>query len=120
MDQSDIRSAFFVECEDLMEALNEGLDRIEDTLDDGHDDETVNAVFRAVHSIKGAPGRSSSTRSSGLPTSSRRRSTPFAPVAFPPILHFWPCCIRPRIDCPIYCRRPGQDPRQRPSIPMIS
>ncbi|ABA78597.1 chemotaxis protein CheA [Rhodobacter sphaeroides] len=56
MDQSDIRSAFFVECEDLMEALNEGLDRIEDMLDDGHDDETVNAVFRAVHSIKGGAG----------------------------------------------------------------
>ncbi|ACM00611.1 chemotaxis protein CheA [Cereibacter sphaeroides] len=56
MEQSDIRSAFFVECEDLMEALNEGLDRIEDTLDEGHDDETVNAVFRAVHSIKGGAG----------------------------------------------------------------
>lgn len=35
MEQSDIRSAFFVECEDLMEALNEGLDRIEETLDEG-------------------------------------------------------------------------------------
>ncbi|WP_096785269.1 chemotaxis protein CheA [Rhodobacter sp. CZR27] len=56
MDQSDIRGAFFVECEDLVEALNDGLDRIDESLDAGPDPETVNAVFRAVHSIKGGAG----------------------------------------------------------------
>ncbi|MGP3695982.1 chemotaxis protein CheA [Rhodobacter sp. NSM] len=56
MDQNDIRGAFFVECEDLMEALNDGLDRIDDMLDEGPDSETVNAVFRSVHSIKGGAG----------------------------------------------------------------
>ena len=56
MDHTDIRGAFFVECEDLMEALNDGLDRIDDSWEDGADPEVVNAVFRAVHSIKGGAG----------------------------------------------------------------
>ncbi len=50
---SAILDAFFEECEDLLTALVDGLDsmRSGDT-----DPETVNAVFRAVHSIKGAAG----------------------------------------------------------------
>ncbi|WP_342076273.1 chemotaxis protein CheA [Yoonia sp. SS1-5] len=50
---SSILNAFFEECEDLIVALTEGLEAMRE----GHaDDETVNAVFRAVHSIKGAAG----------------------------------------------------------------
>lgn len=50
---SSILEAFFEECEDLLVALTEGLSEMRD----GHaDDETVNAVFRSVHSIKGAAG----------------------------------------------------------------
>lgn len=50
---SSILDSFFEECEDLIVALTEGLVEMRD----GHaDDETVNAVFRAVHSIKGAAG----------------------------------------------------------------
>ncbi|WP_322895399.1 MULTISPECIES: chemotaxis protein CheA [unclassified Yoonia] len=48
-----MRDVFFEECEDLIAALSEGLT----AMHDGHtDDETVNAVFRAVHSVKGAAG----------------------------------------------------------------
>ena len=49
-----IRDTFFEECEDLLEAMTEGLVAI----DSGQwDKETVNAVFRAVHSIKGGAGQ---------------------------------------------------------------
>lgn len=48
-----IRDTFFEECEDLLEAMVEGITAI----DSGTwDKETVNAVFRAVHSIKGGAG----------------------------------------------------------------
>ena len=52
-DMSAIQESFFQECDDLLEALFEGLSAMEggDT-----DSETVNAVFRAVHSIKGGAG----------------------------------------------------------------
>ena len=51
MDQ--IRETFFQECEELMEVLEDGLN----TMEAGeHDEETVNAVFRAAHSIKGGAG----------------------------------------------------------------
>ena len=50
---AEIRASFFVECEELLEALQDGLQ----TMDDGdHDDETINVVFRAAHSIKGGAG----------------------------------------------------------------
>lgn len=50
---NSIRDTFFEECQDLLEALDEGLNRI----DEGErDSEVVNAVFRAVHSIKGGAG----------------------------------------------------------------
>ncbi|CAN2533822.1 hypothetical+protein [Methylocapsa aurea] len=48
-----IKQTFFQECEEQLVELESGLLRIED----GDDDlETVNAVFRAVHSIKGGAG----------------------------------------------------------------
>lgn len=50
---SAILEAFFEECEDLLVALTDGLS---DMRDGKADDETVNAVFRSVHSIKGAAG----------------------------------------------------------------
>lgn len=49
----DIRAMFFDECNDLMEALFEGLALMEGGAADA---ETVNAVFRAVHSVKGGAG----------------------------------------------------------------
>lgn len=50
---AEIRASFFIECDELLEALQDGLQ----TMDDGeHDGETINVVFRAVHSIKGGAG----------------------------------------------------------------
>ncbi|SFR17173.1 chemotaxis protein CheA [Poseidonocella sedimentorum] len=54
---NDIRDTFFLECEDLLEALEEGLQEANEHIADGAiDSETINAVFRAVHSIKGGAG----------------------------------------------------------------
>lgn len=50
---AEIRASFFVECEELLEALQDGLTQLEDG---GEDTETINVVFRAVHSIKGGAG----------------------------------------------------------------
>ncbi len=46
----EIRATFFAECEELHEAIQDGLAQVEG---DGWDGETINIVFRAVHSIKG-------------------------------------------------------------------
>jgi len=51
--QGSIRDTFFEECEDLLEALSEGLVAL---AAGASDSETVNAVFRAVHSVKGGAG----------------------------------------------------------------
>ena len=51
--QSSIRDMFFEESEELLEALSEGLALMHGG---DHSDDTVNAVFRAVHSIKGGAG----------------------------------------------------------------
>lgn len=53
MSGNSIRDTFFEECEELLEALVEGLSQMEEFRDDT---EVVNAVFRAVHSIKGGAG----------------------------------------------------------------
>lgn len=51
---NDIRQTFFQECDELLEALDDGLSEIDDGIADAtFSIETVNAVFRAVHSIKG-------------------------------------------------------------------
>ena len=50
---AEIRASFFVECEELLESLNDGLQRMDDGATDS---ETINVVFRAVHSIKGGAG----------------------------------------------------------------
>lgn len=48
-----IREMFFEEAEELLEALTEGLGELEN---DTQNMDVVNAVFRAVHSIKGGAG----------------------------------------------------------------
>lgn len=53
MDMEEIKEIFFQECEEQLTELETGLL----SMNDGDDDpETVNAVFRAVHSIKGGAG----------------------------------------------------------------
>ncbi|SMX29140.1 Chemotaxis protein CheA [Pelagimonas phthalicica] len=53
MSMNSIRDTFFEECEELLEALVEGLSQMEEASDDM---EVINAVFRSVHSIKGGAG----------------------------------------------------------------
>ncbi|UNC13888.1 hypothetical protein FE249_06420 [Acidiphilium multivorum] len=50
---AEIRETFFQECEEQLAELESGLMRMEAGETDS---ETVNAVFRAVHSIKGGEG----------------------------------------------------------------
>ncbi|WP_238365939.1 chemotaxis protein CheA [Mesobacterium pallidum] len=50
---NDLLDTFYQECEDLLVAMDEGLRE----LSEGESDpETINAIFRAVHSIKGGAG----------------------------------------------------------------
>jgi len=52
-EMDEIRQTFFQECDELMEALEAGLL----TMSEGTgSDETINEVFRAVHSVKGGAG----------------------------------------------------------------
>ena len=53
MNEDDIQQIFFVECEEALEAAESGLDACKAGTQDG---ETINAIFRAVHSIKGGAG----------------------------------------------------------------
>jgi two-component system chemotaxis sensor kinase CheA len=54
-----IKATFFLECEEGLSELESGLMAMQDG---DTDSETVNAVFRAVHSIKGGAGAFSLTR----------------------------------------------------------
>lgn len=53
MDMNEIKEIFFQECEEQLAELESGLMKLNDG---DRDPETVNAVFRAVHSIKGGAG----------------------------------------------------------------
>ncbi len=54
---AEIRASFFIECEELLESLQDALTRMNEAVDGGAPDhETINVVFRAVHSIKGGAG----------------------------------------------------------------
>ena len=53
MNAEDIQAIFFAECEESLAAAEQGLAACKAGT---HDDDTVNAVFRAVHSIKGGAG----------------------------------------------------------------
>lgn len=58
----DIRSTFFQECDELLEALNDGLASVQDQAAGAPSDpEVLHAIFRAVHSIKGGAGAFSLT-----------------------------------------------------------
>ncbi len=53
MSRDELLVTFFQECEDQLEVVETGLS----DLDSGDsDDETINAIFRAVHSVKGGAG----------------------------------------------------------------
>lgn len=52
---AEIRASFFIECQELLESLQDALASLEESDGDG-DPETVNVIFRAVHSIKGGAG----------------------------------------------------------------
>ena len=52
-ENNDLRDGFFQECEELLESMNDGFAAFETAQPDP---DTVNAVFRAVHSIKGGAG----------------------------------------------------------------
>jgi len=53
MSMADLRETFFQECEDLLDAMGAGLRALDGAEGNA---ETVNSVFRAVHSIKGGAG----------------------------------------------------------------
>ncbi|TCD16236.1 chemotaxis protein CheA [Oricola cellulosilytica] len=53
MSLEDIKETFFAECADQMSDLETGLHEIQSS---GPDLDTVNSIFRAVHSIKGGAG----------------------------------------------------------------
>ena len=53
MTADEIQAIFFVECEEALAAAEAGLSACQAGTADG---ETINAVFRAVHSIKGGAG----------------------------------------------------------------
>ncbi len=53
MTLDSLRETFFAECEDLIESLTENLELV---ASHEWDAETINAIFRAVHSIKGSAG----------------------------------------------------------------
>ncbi|OZA61609.1 MAG: chemotaxis protein CheA, partial [Sphingomonadales bacterium 39-62-4] len=53
MTADEIQAIFFAECEESLEAAEQGLAACRDGTQDS---DTVNAVFRAVHSIKGGAG----------------------------------------------------------------
>ena len=49
----ELRDGFFEECVELLEVLDDGLSAFEDETSDS---DTINAMFRSVHSIKGGAG----------------------------------------------------------------
>ena len=53
MNDDDIQQIFFVECEEAIEATENGLDACKAGT---QDNDTINAIFRGVHSIKGGAG----------------------------------------------------------------
>lgn len=52
-DLEEFRQIFFQECNELLQALEEALSSIDGG---NHDKDTINAAFRAIHSIKGGAG----------------------------------------------------------------
>ena len=50
---AEIKASFFIECDELLEALQDGLETMDSP---ERSAETINVVFRAVHSLKGGAG----------------------------------------------------------------
>src|SRR3954468_20559573 len=48
-----LKQTFFDECDEALQQIEVGLTELGDG---GHSDETINAVFRGVHSVKGGAG----------------------------------------------------------------
>ena len=53
MNPEEIQGIFFAECDESLQAAEAGLAACQAGT---HDGETINAIFRAVHSIKGGAG----------------------------------------------------------------
>ena len=68
-----IKQTFFQECEEQLAELETGLLAMESG---DHDSETVNAVFRAVHSVKGGAGAFSLEDLGAICTCVRDRARP--------------------------------------------
>jgi chemotaxis protein histidine kinase CheA len=73
MNAEEIQAIFFAECEESLAAAEQGLAACKEGTQDA---DTVNAVFRGVHSIKGGAGRSASSPCRAIPT----RSKPCCPT----------------------------------------
>ncbi|MGT2435250.1 Hpt domain-containing protein [Bradyrhizobium betae] len=67
------RKTYFEECAELLDVLQANLELL---AAGAGGEETLHAIFRAVHSIKGGPGRSVFHLSSRFRTCSRACSTP--------------------------------------------
>lgn len=78
MDMNEIKEIFFQECEEQLAELESGLLKMNDG---DRDPETVNAVFRAVHSIKGGAGASALMIWLPSPMFSRPLSIAFVPTS---------------------------------------
>ena len=76
---ANIRQTFFQECEEQLIELENGLLAIQGG---AHDSETVNAVFRAVHSIKGGAGAFDLAISSISRMCSKTRSISSGPASW--------------------------------------
>ncbi|MBL3684255.1 hypothetical protein F2981_09065 [Sinorhizobium meliloti] len=101
MDMNEIKS-FFQECEEQLAEL----DRVSSSsMTAIAIRETVNAVFRAVHSITGGAGAFGSTISSPSHMCSRRRSIAFDPTGWNPSGRL-KVMLRSRTCLPISPRRP--------------
>ncbi len=70
-----LKQTFFEECSEALQQIETGLTEIREG---GGSDDTINAVFRSVHSVKGGAGIFGFDDLVASPTSSRRCSTPCA------------------------------------------
>ncbi|NTV75152.1 MAG: chemotaxis protein CheA, partial [Holophaga sp.] len=53
MDMEQVKQTFIIECRELLASMEEALLGVEDQADAS---ESINAIFRAVHTIKGSAG----------------------------------------------------------------
>ncbi len=87
-----IRQTFFEECEEQLGELEAGLLAMNEGTADR---ETVNAVFRAVHSIKGGAGAFKLSELVAFAHTSRRRLTIFVRIGSLPVRKRCMSCFGP-------------------------